>query len=94
MNRKVQRYVFDVSVPAEEVENTLLLAVLAAEGLHGQARVLLDASYSFDAEKHACVIDTESDVGRDICRMFTGFATREFGEAAFSIRRADDEPDA
>lgn len=89
MNREIQRYSFEAAVPADEIETTLLLAVLAAEGLHGQSRVRLDASYSFDAEKHACVIDAGSDVGQDICRMFTGFAIREFGESAFSVCRVD-----
>jgi hypothetical protein len=94
MNRDIHRYAFKPSVSAEEIENTLLLAVLAAEGLHGQARVRLDASYCFDDKNHACVIDASSDVGRDICRMFTGFAIREFGEAAFSVCRTSPMPDA
>ncbi len=94
MSRDVHRYSFEPSVPAEEIENTLALAVFAAEGLHGQSRVRLDASYRFDPEKHACVIDAGSDVGRDICRMFTGFAIREFGETAFSVQRAAKSADA
>lgn len=93
MNREVQRYSFKASVSADEIENTLLLAVMAVEGLHGQARVRLEASYLFDSEKHACVIEVGSEVGRDICRVFTGFAIREFGEAAFSVRRADGPPE-
>ena len=92
MTREIQRYAFTPSVPPDEIENTLLLAVMAAEGLHGQSRVRLDATYCFDAAKHACVIDAGSDVGRDICRMFTGFAIREFGEAAFSVCRVDGMP--
>jgi len=94
MSREVHRYSFISSVPANEIEETLLLAVLAAEGLHGQSRVRLDATYYFDAEKHACVVDTGSEVGRDIARMFTGFAIREFGEAAFKVCRVDGMPDA
>ena len=93
MNREIHRYAFQAAVPAEEVENTLLLAVLAAEGLHGQSRVRLDATYYFDADKHACVIDASTDVGRDICRIFTGFALREFGEGAFDVCRVQDLPD-
>ena len=94
MNREIRRYAFEDAVPPAEIESTLLLAVLAAEGLHGQSRVRLDAAYSFDAEKHACVIDATSDVGRDICRVFTGFALREFGESAFSVSRVDHVPRA
>ena len=94
MSREIHRYSFKASIPTDEIENTLLLAVLAAEGLHGQSRVRLDATYGFDAQKHACVIDAGSEVGRDICRMFTGFAMREFGEAAFSVCRANSVPNA
>lgn len=92
MIREIYRYTFGPSVPPGEVEETLLLAVLAAESLHGTSRVRLDASYCFDAEKRACVIDAGTDVGRDICRMFTGFAIREFGEDAFQVRRAESTP--
>ncbi len=94
MNREVRRYSFQASVPADEIEQTLLLAVLAAEGLHGPSRVRLDATHFVDPAKHACVIDSGSDVGRDICRAFTGFAIRAFGDAAFSVSRADRVPKA
>jgi len=94
MTREVRRYSFQASVPADGIEGTLLLAVLAAEGLHGQSRVRMDASYAFDAEKHACVIDSGTEVGRDISRMFVGFALREFGDTAFSVSRADHAPNA
>ena len=68
---------------------TLLLSVLAVEGLHGASRVRLDAKYCFDAGKHACVIDADTVVGQDISRIFMGFATREFGEEAFAVSRAE-----
>ena len=92
MNRVVRRYQFSASVPPQEIENTILLAVLAAEGLHGQSRVRLEAAYAVDAKKHACVIDVGSEIGRDISRVFTGFAIREFGEDAFAVSLADRKP--
>jgi len=93
MNREIYRYAFGPDVPPDEIENTLLLAVLAAESLHGKSRVRLGASYCFDEGKRACVIDATSDVGRDISRMFTGFAIREYGERSFSVRRVDRMPE-
>ena len=89
MTREIHRYEFEASAPADEIESTLLLAVMAVEGLHGKSRVRLDAKYCFDAEKHACVIDADTVVGQDISRIFTGFAIREFGEAAFSVCHAE-----
>ena len=89
MSEDKYRYQFAPEAPAREIEETLHLAVLAAECLHGQSRVRLDASYFMDAEKCTCVIDAGTDVGRDIVRIFTGFAIREFGEDSFSVRRVD-----
>ncbi|MCP4594527.1 MAG: hypothetical protein GY842_27665 [bacterium] len=93
MSREIYRYGFSPSVPPDEIEGTLLLAVLATESLHGESHVRLDASYCFDADMRSCVIDAGTDVGRDICRMFTGFATREYGERSFSVRRVDRMPE-
>ncbi len=92
MNREIHRYEFEATAPADEIESTLLLAVMAVEGLHGTSRVRLDAKYCFDAEKHACVIDADTVVGQDISRIFTGFAIREFGEGAFSVSRVERMP--
>ena len=88
-HRDVRRYTFKRPIPAGEIEETLLLAVLAAEGLHGQPRVRLEAGYTFDEAEHACVIDSGSEVGRDICCIFGGFAIREFGADAFRVSRRD-----
>ena len=93
MTREIYRYRFGPTARMQDVEEALLLAVLAVESLHGQSRVRMDASYCVDAEKRATVIDGSTSVGRDICRIFTVFAIREFGEAAFKVRRAG-EPTA
>ena len=93
MNREIYRYAFESAIPADEIENTVLLAVLAAESLHGKSQVRLGASYCFDAERLVCVIDATSDVGRDISRIFTGFAIREYGERSFSVRRVERMPE-
>jgi len=95
VNRDIYRYRFERDVPLKDVEESLLLAVLAAECLHGESRVRLDASYRFSRQKRACVIDASTQVGQDICRIFTGFAIKEFGEDAFSVERlsADRQPE-
>lgn len=87
MNVEIYRYQFNKGVPMQDVEESLHLAILAAECLHGQSRVRLDASYCMDADKCACVIDATTQVGQDVNRIFTGFAIREFGEDAFKVER-------
>lgn len=94
MTREIYRYTFGPTARMQDVEDALLLAVLAVESLHGQSRVRMDASYCVDAEKRASVIDATTPVGRDLCRIFTGFAIREFGESAVKVRRAGEVPAA
>jgi hypothetical protein len=83
------RYTLAPEVPEEEAEASLLLAILAAEALHGEAQVRLDAAHCFDGGRRACVIDAATPVGRDINRLFVGFLRREFGPHSFTVERAE-----
>ena len=69
----------------EEIEASLVLAIMATESLHGQSDVRLDAAHAFDAAKRTCVIDADTVVGRDLNRLFVGFLSREFGEDTFQV---------
>ena len=89
MNPVIYRYRFKPHVPLKDVEETLLLGVLAAEGLHGAAQVEMDVCYRFDQERHACVIDARSDAGRDVARIFTNFLRHEFARDAFDVKAVD-----
>jgi hypothetical protein len=88
--REIYRYRFERDVPLKAARESLLLAVIAAECLHGETQVRLDASYRFSRQRRSCVIDASTDVGRDISRLFTGLAIREFGEDAFQVERIQD----
>jgi hypothetical protein len=85
----IYRYTFSAEVPVEEIEASLLVAVLAAESLHGEAQVRLDASHYFDPEQRACVIDAGTAVGRDLNRLFVGFLRREIRQDAFQVERVE-----
>jgi hypothetical protein len=89
MSKDIYRYEFKSDAQIEDIEESLLLAILATESLHGEAQVRLDAAHYLDTAKRACVIDARTDVGRDINRLFTGFIVKEFGEGAFKISRID-----
>jgi hypothetical protein len=86
---EVYRYKFDASVPIEDIEASLLLALLSVESIHGESQVRLDAAHFLDAETHTCTVDANTDVGRDLNRLFTGFVRREFGEDMFQVKRMD-----
>ena len=92
MTKELYRYAFTPGVPIEEVEASLLLAVLATESLHGEAQTRLDAAHYLDTDHRACVIDAGTAVGRDFNRLFVGFIRREFGEDAFQVERVDSAP--
>ena len=92
MERDVYSYAFQSTVPSEDVEAALLLAALAAESLHGEAQVRLDAGYFFDKERRLCAVDASKAVGKDFNRLFLGFLSRECGADAFSVERVDVVP--
>jgi hypothetical protein len=92
MRPDVYRYDFPPTVTFEEVESSFVLALMAAESLHGESQVRLDAGHAADAEKRSFVVDASTDVGRDLNRLFLGFLRREFGEDAFSVERVDAAP--
>jgi hypothetical protein len=89
MKKLIYRYTFGASIPLEEVEATLRLAVLAAEGLHSEAEVRLEGFQAFDSERRRCVIDAATVVGRDINRLFLNFIRHEFGADAFQVERVE-----
>jgi hypothetical protein len=87
MNPDTYRYVLPAGVPVTDLEDTLALAVLACQALHGEAQVRLDAAYEFDGRRRACEVDATTAVGRDLNRLFAGLLAREFGPTAFDVVR-------
>ena len=85
MTPTIFRYRFDRKISPRDVEESLLLAVLAAEGLYGTARVEMDAACRIDKDTCHYVVDATTEVGRDVARIFTGFLIHEFGREAFAI---------
>lgn len=87
MDRGVYRFDFNPAVSLVEAELTLHLALIAVEGLHGEAKVRMDASLHVDAPRRAIFVDGTTDVGDSLVRVLTRFLSAEFGEGAFRIRR-------
>ena len=89
MNRTVYRFTFSSRADLAEAEATLHLALLAAEGLFGRARVRLDVRYDVDERRRLIVVDGATEIGAVVTRMFTGLLLREFGDDAFRTHRAE-----
>jgi len=85
MNKERYRYQFDEKVPPQDIEETLMLALLAVESMHGRTRVRMDGRFQLDKKKRLCVIDAGTRIGADLAQIFTGYATREFGDDAVDI---------
>jgi len=84
---KAHRYQFREGIALRDVEDTLLLACLAAEGIFSEARVYLDAAYAIDREVRTLTVDAADPVGQFISTVFTAFALKEFGRDTFTVRR-------
>jgi hypothetical protein len=91
MTKDLYRYTFTAEVQVEEIEASLLLAVMATESLHGESQTRLDVAHFFDPAKRACVIEAGTPVGVDLNRLFVGFLNREFGPDAFTVQRLAEE---
>lgn len=83
----VVRFRFDETVSLTDAEMSLHLAMFAVEGLLGRARVRLDAAYELVDQDHCIDIESGTEVGAMIVRVFTGLLLREFGEDSFRIER-------
>jgi hypothetical protein len=92
MSAEIYRYRFASNASLDEVQASLVLAILATEFLHGAAQVRLDAGHYLDPDRRACVIDAGTAVGKDVNRLFVGFLLREFGDDSFTVERVDEFP--
>lgn len=93
MKSHTYKHRFRDRVVPQAIEETFLLAIAAVEYLHGKPKVRKNARYCLRAHDRTCVIDASSDVGRDIMKLFSGFATRELGPGAFGVQQITDTPD-
>jgi hypothetical protein len=84
---RAYKYEFGEGSDLRDVEDTLMLALLAAEGIFGEARVRLDGAYSIDREARTATVDAATAVGQVVNAVFTTFTIKEFGRDGFTVRR-------
>lgn len=87
MNQTIYSYQFGQDIPIDAVKDSLLLAVMAVEGLKGRTRVQLEARFRLNRSERSCVIEADTDVGESIARIFTGFLGKQFAEKTFEVVR-------
>lgn len=86
------RFTFPEDVDWDEVEATLLLAIFAAEAVHGEADVRLNAEHDADRRARTLIVDAGTEVGRSIGRLVTQFLRKEFGDGGFTVIRSTAAP--
>ena len=87
MSPRTYRYKFNANIAMQQVQEILMLATAAVEGLHGRSRINLDASYRLNEKERICEIEAGNEVGCAIARIFTGLLANGIGEGEFKIIR-------
>jgi hypothetical protein len=82
----VLRIVLDRSVPVVDAEMSLELALLATEGLFGEAAVRTETSYHVDRPHRVISVDARQELGQCLVRILAIFLLREFGNDAFQVQ--------
>lgn len=88
MNHATYDYQFEAGTDMSQVEDSLMLAAMAAEGLHGRSRVQLEGAFECDCAGRTAQVDASTEVGGAIARIFTALLAATIGEPAFRVERA------
>lgn len=94
MRDTVFRFQFTADVDLAEADGTLRLSLLAAEGLHGEARVRTGVTFSVDPVRAEIRVAGGGIVAENVVQIYTSLLTHEFGREAFTVRRDAPEPAA
>jgi hypothetical protein len=89
MTTQLFKYTFEASLAMTDVEQAFIMAIFATEAIHGECQTRLSAEHFLDIEKHACVVDASTPVGRSLNKLFTGFLRRGCGEDGFRVERIE-----
>lgn len=81
------QYRFRPDVRLVDARETLELAVIACQALHGEPAVRLNAEWQFDEIARRCVISGAGKECHDLNLIFAGLMIREFGPKSFRARR-------
>lgn len=79
------RYEFSRRVVPSSVESSLIVAVWCLESLHGESQVLMDGRYDWRKDERVLYIDADTEVGRDLNKLFLGLILREFDDQMFTV---------
>ena len=89
---KILRFTFYVEPDPADIEADLVLAIFAAECLHGRPRVRLETRYLVAPDGQSCVLEISGLAGESAAQVFAGLVTARFGEEGMSISQHQEQP--
>lgn len=87
MTSTIYRYDFRAAVDFEDVEDSVMVALMATEALHGSTGIRLETRFELERLHRRCTVDASTRAGYDFNRIFAGLVIREFGDDAFEVAR-------
>jgi len=92
MAQATYTFVIGVGVDLNEVNATMRLSLIAAEGVHGEARIRTEVAYTIEPLQSALRLSGDVPAVETVAQIFTSFLTREFGAESFCVRRMTSPP--
>lgn len=87
----IYRFTLTPDIPTSELGDSLLLAFIAVEGLHGEAACRIEARIAID-RPGSCVVDASNPVGSDLVKIITALLRRQFGADSFGVEQLATNP--
>ena len=81
------QFEFNRKADMTKVEEVMLMAVAAIEGIHGRSRVQYDATYGINHGTRICLVNADNQIGVDLTKVLVEFLNLEVGRYEYRIRR-------
>jgi len=89
MTQQTFRFRFAPSVPIDEPAETVRLALVAAGGVLGDARIQVDVRHSVDADDASITVEGSTPTVETVALIFTSLLLSEFGRDDFTVARIE-----
>lgn len=87
MSKNFYHFRFDTEVCLEDIEDILMLSLVAVNSLHGLTCVRLDCQFVLDEKRRDVLVDGNTPVGRCFARILLGYVDYAFEAERVRCRR-------
>ena len=89
MTQQTFRFRFAPSVPIDEPAETVRLALVAAGGVLGDARIQVDVRHIVDPDDASIAVEGATPAVELVALIFTSLLLSEFGREDFTVTRTE-----